>query len=426
MSIEEKQNSPTYQDSDSIEYPQNEREVSNFIKKFYKSNVPVELIGSGSKRKIGKPLQCSKTLSLSKLNGIIEYLPEELYIKVKACTPIKQIEEELKKNRQQLAFEPIDFGYLFNGKSDCGTAAGQVACNISGPRRFKAGSIRDHVLGFRGVNGKGEIIKSGGNVVKNVTGYDLSKLICGSYGTLVALTEITFKVLPSPEESKTLVIHNQKIESASFLLEQAISSSNDVSGATFLPKEPKVSGCVMDIEKTFKLNDLRHEGSLTAIRIEGSKNSVDQRVQNLVKELNIENFNISILGTYQSEIFWHKVKNLDFFSSSKNSIFRIVIPQSECVQLVYQFTNKFKYFLDWGGALVWVEAFELSEEMFDSIRKKVVKHGGYVTMIKNSDYLPYVEDVFTINRDRFNISQNIKKSFDPKRILNPGKMYTGI
>ena len=426
MSIEEKQNSPTYQDSDSFEYPQNEREVSNFIKKFYKLNVPVELIGSGSKRKIGKPLQCSTILSLSKLNGIIEYLPEELYIKVKACTPIKQIEEELKKNRQQLAFEPIDFGYLFNGKSDCGTAAGQVACNISGPRRFKAGSVRDHVLGFRGVNGKGEIIKSGGNVVKNVTGYDLSKLICGSYGTLVALTEITFKVLPSPEKSKTLVIHNQKIESATFLLEQAISSSNDVSGATFLPKEPKVSGCVMDIEKTFKLNDLRHEGSLTAIRIEGSKNSVDQRVQNLVKELNIENFNISILGTYQSEIFWHKVKNLDFFSSSKNNIFRIVIPQSECVQLVYQFTNKFKYFLDWGGALMWVEAFELSEEMFDSVRKKVIKHGGYVTMIKNSSYLPYVEDVFTINRDRFNISQNIKKSFDPKRILNPGKMYMGI
>ena len=202
MSIEEKQNSPTYQDSDSFEYPQNEREVSNFIKKFYKLNVPVELIGSGSKRKIGKPLQCSKILSLSKLNGIIEYLPEELYIKVKACTPIKQIEEELKKNRQQLAFEPIDFGYLFNGKSDSGTAAGQVACNISGPRRFKAGSIRDHVLGFRGVNGKGEIIKSGGNVVKNVTGYDLSKLICGSYGTLVALTEITFKVLPSPGKAK--------------------------------------------------------------------------------------------------------------------------------------------------------------------------------------------------------------------------------
>ena len=426
MSTEEKQNFPTYQDSNPIEYPQNEREVSSFIKKFYKSGVSIEIIGSGSKRKIGKPLQCSKTLSLLKLNGIIEYLPEELYIKVKACTSIKHIEDELKKNRQQLAFEPIDFGYLFNGESNCGTAAGQVACNISGPRRFKVGSIRDHILGFRGVNGKGEIIKSGGNVVKNVTGYDLSKLVCGSYGTLVALTEITFKVLPTPAESKTLVIHNQKIESATFLLGQAINSSSDVSGASFFPAEPKVSGCIIDIEKTFKLNDLRHEGSITAIRIEGSKNSIDQRIKNLMSELKIENFNISILDTYQSEIFWNTVKNLDFFSFTRNSIFRIVIPPSECTQLVYQLSNKFKYSIDWGGALIWIEAFELSEEMFESVRKKVVKHGGYVTMIKNSDYLPYVEDVFTINRDRFNISQNIKKSFDPKRILNPGKMYTGI
>ena len=426
MSTEEKQNLPTYQDSNSVEYPQNEIEVSNFIKKFYKSNVPIELIGSGSKRKIGKPLQCSKTLSLTKLNGIIEYLPEELYIKVKACTSIQQIEEELKKNKQQLAFEPIDFGYLFNGKSNCGTAAGQVACNISGSRRFKVGSVRDHVLGFRGVNGKGEIIKSGGNVVKNVTGYDLSKLVCGSYGTLIALTEITLKVLPAPEASKTLIIHDKKIEPATYLLEQAISSSNDISGAAFFPIEPKVPGCVMNIEKTFKLNDLKYGGSLTTIRIEGSKKSINLRIQNLIDELKIVNFNISILDTYQSEIFWNKVKSLEFFSSSKNNILRIVIPPSECVQLVYQLSNKFKYYLDWGGALMWMEAFELSEEMFESIRKKVVRHGGYVTMIKNSDYLPYVEDVFTINRGRFNISQNIKKSFDPKRILNPGKMYTGI
>ena len=384
------------------------------------------MVGSGSKQNIGKPLQCSKTLSLSKLNGIIEYLPEELYIKVKACTPVKRIEEELKKNKQILAFEPIDFGYLFNEKSDYGTAAGQVACNISGPRRFKVGSIRDHVLGFRGVNGKGEIIKSGGTVVKNVTGYDLSKLICGSYGTLVALTEITFKVLPGPEESKTIIIHNQKVESAINFLDMAISSSNDISGAAYLPTEPECDGCQMNIEKVFQLNDLKKNGSLTAIRIEGSKNSINQRTKNLLNELKIIDSNISILETYQSEIFWNKVRNLEFFSSSKNNIIRIVIPPSECVQLLYQFSNKFKYYLDWGGALMWMESCDLTEEMFDSIRKKIVKHGGYVTMIKNSDYLPYVEDVFTINRNRFNLSQNIKKSFDPRRILNPGKMYTGI
>ena len=134
----------------------------------------------------------------------------------------------------------------------------------------------------------------------------------------------------------------------------------------------------------------------------------------------------TISKSFSAEIFWHKIKSLEFFAPSRNSILRIVIPPSECVKLIYQFSHNYKYYIDWGGALMWMEAFQLSEEMFDSIRKKVVRLGGYLTMIKNSDYLPYVEDVFTINRDHFNISQNIKKSFDPKRILNPGKMYTGI
>jgi len=425
MSTEEKQNFQTSQDFNSGIYPKNEKEVSDVIKKYYKSNTPLEIVGSGSK-KIGKPLQCEKTLYLSKLSGILEYLPEELYITVKACTPIKVIENELKKNNQILAFEPIDFGYLFTGKSSEGTAAGQISCNISGPRRFKSGSVRDHVLGFRGVNGKGEIIKSGGKVVKNVTGYDLSKLICGSYGTLIALTEITFKVLPAPEENKTLIIHNQKIGSSTNFLDVSLNSSNDVSGAVYIPNEPECSNCKMNINETFNLNDLKRDGSITAIRIEGPKNSVEQRIKNLIRELNISDLNISILEDLQSEIFWYKVRNLQLFSLTKNNILRIVLPPSNCVQLIYQLSNKFKYYLDWGGSLIWVEACELSEEMFDSIRKKVVKHGGYMTMIKNSDYLPYVEDYFTFNRDLFNISQNIKKCFDPKRILNPGKMYTGI
>jgi len=426
MSTEEKQDFPTYRDSEAIEYPADEKKASGLIRQCYKSNIPIELIGSGSKLKIGKRIQSAKTISLSKLSGIIEYLPEELYIKVRACTPINEIEEALKKNKQQLAFEPIDFGYLFSGKSNYGTAAGQVSCNISGPRRFKSGSIRDHVLGFKGINGKGEVIKSGGIVVKNVTGYDLSKLICGSYGTLIALTEITFKVLPASEENKTLVVHNLNLEFAASLLDSAISSSNDVSGATFFPTEPKCSNCTMNIENTFKLNDLKHSGSITAIRVEGSRNSVDERVKNLIDELKVKDQDISVLESIQSSIFWNKVKNLEVFSATKNNIIRIVIPPSQCVQLINQLSNKFKYYLDWGGALMWVETCELTEELFESIKKKVIKHGGYVSMIKHSDFLPYVDEVFTINKGRFIISQNIKKSFDPKRILNPGKMYTGI
>ena len=132
MSIEEKQNFQIFQDSDSFEYPKDEKEVSKLIKQFYQSNHPIELIGSGSKRKIGRQLQYEKIISLSKLNGIIEYFPEELYIKVKAGTPVSLIEETLEKNNQQLAFEPIDFGYINNGKSNKGTIGGYVACNFAG------------------------------------------------------------------------------------------------------------------------------------------------------------------------------------------------------------------------------------------------------------------------------------------------------
>ena len=196
MSTEMKKNSQIFQDSNNTYYPEDELQVSNIVKELYKKNQSTELIGTGTKNFIGNKMQAAKKLSLSKLSGIVEYLPEELYIKVKANTPLELVEQELEKNNQELAFEPIDFGFIESGKSDKGTIAGYLACNYAGSRRFKVGSVRDHILGFRGVNGKGDIIKSGGTVVKNVTGYDLSKLVAGSFGTLVALTEITLKVLP--------------------------------------------------------------------------------------------------------------------------------------------------------------------------------------------------------------------------------------
>ena len=132
------------------------------------------------------------------------------------------------------------------------------------------------------------------------------------------------------------------------MLGQAIGSSNDVSGTTFFPTEPKCAGCVMNIEVTFTLNDLKYGGSFTAIRIEGTKNSTNERVKNLMSKLKIIDHDVSILATHQSEIFWNKVKNLEVFSSTKNNVIRIIIPPSQCVQLLYQLaSSKFKYYLDW-------------------------------------------------------------------------------
>ena len=421
MSIEDKKkNFPASQDSNNIFNPISEDEASQIVENLYKNKISVEITGLGSKKFIGNKLQCSKILDLSKLSGIIEYFPEELYIKVKACTPIIEIEKILNENNQQLAFETLDFGYIFSGKSNKGTAAGSVSCNFAGSRRFKAGSVRDHVIGFRGVNGRGEIIKSGGTVVKNVTGYDLSKLITGSFGTLVALTEITFKVLPKKTFNKTIIFHEILKKNIPQLFNKILNSSSEISGSMYLPLDPKNKS-----DEIFKFNDLKHGGPYIAIRVGGSEKSIEEKINNLSTELELNN-KTSILDYHQSDLFWKKVNNLELFSNTKNSILRVVIPQSKCLNLLEYFDEDYRYFIDWCGSLVWIEASELTEEKFFSLKKSIVELGGYLTVIKQQDNGLYIKENFTVNENILNISKKIKESFDPGKIFNPGKMYIEI
>jgi len=426
MFTEEKKNSQIYQDSDNVYKPVDEIEASNFIKEIYKKNLPTEIIGTNTKNFIGNKLQCAKVLDLSRLSGIVEYLPEELYIKVKACTPISLIEESLEKNNQQLAFEPIDFGYLKNFKPNKGTAAGQLSCNFSGSRRFKVGSLRDHILGFRGVNGKGDIIKSGGTVVKNVTGYDLSKLVTGSFGTLTVLTEITFKVLPKKDSISTLVIYSEDNKVITDLFNQLASTSNEISGAVYIPNEPNNKNYTKNMKKIFKFNDLKYEGSFVAVRIEGSKKSIDERIQNISQELQIKKMKTSILDFYQSKLFWEKINNLELFSGTKNNLLRAVIPPATSLDLMKYLKNNFKYYIDWCGSLFWIEVLEEENIQIKEIKKTIINLGGYLTIVKKSESLSSDVDLFTINDTRLLLSQKIKESFDPKKILNPGKMYRGL
>jgi glycolate oxidase FAD binding subunit len=419
MSMEEKQNSQTFQDfSQSIFKPKTTEEISLIVKECYKKNIPLEISGLKSKKNIGRNFQAEKTLDLSNYSGIIEYKPEELYIKVKAGTPLFKIKSELDKNNQQLAFEPVDFGYLFSGKNNEGSIGGVVSCNFSGPRRFKVGSARDHVLGFQGVNGKGEIIKSGGTVVKNVTGYDLSKILTGSYGTLAVLTEISIKVLPKPPSNKTIVIENPHLRKALDHLNLALSSSSDPSGGVFYPDY---------FRDQFTFNDLTTEGPITAIRIEGPIDSIDYRIVKLCKELEVKKDEIVILEPEQSNIFWEKTRSLQVFSELENNLLRIVVPASETFEVINKLKiYKIKYFVDWGGNLIWTQLDNISSKILKNIKEIVDKSSGYVTVIKIEESLKAVVDIFTIDPVKYKITEKIKKSFDPKRILNPGKMYPGI
>jgi len=413
------QNSQTSLDFNSgILKPENENDLQEIIRYCYKKDLPIEIVGTGTKNEIGKKLQCAKILDMSNISGIVEYKPEELYITVKAGTPIKIVQDELKKNNQHLAFEPTNFSEIFKKDSNEGTVGGTLACNFSGSRRFKVGSGRDHILGFKGYNGRGEKIKSGGTVVKNVTGYDLSKLVTGSFGTLLVLSEITLKVLPLQTDIKTIIISGLALEHALGTMASSIASSNDPSGVVFYPGS---------LRNNFVFNDLTHQGSITAIRIEGTKASTEQRIDNLFKNLNLEETKTTILDSTQSEIFWEDTRALKVFSKNQKNILRAVVPPSETVNLI----NRLKifhpsYFIDWGGSLIWLELDYLSNQKIDQIRKRVLDTGGYLTVIKSAANIKSSSEIFTIDPIKFKISQNLKKSFDPKRIFNPGKMYTGI
>ena len=426
MSTEVRKNSQIFQDSNNTYFPEDETQISSVVKELFKKNQPAEVIGLGSKSFIGNKIQSAKKLSLSKLSGIIEYLPEELYIKVKANTPVEFIEKELEKNNQELAFEPIDFGFVENGKSNKGTIAGCLSCNFAGSRRFKVGSVRDHILGFRGVNGKGDIIKSGGTVVKNVTGYDLSKLVSGSFGTLVALSEITLKVLPKKKSSNTITIHTEDKKLVNELFEKISSSSSEVSGAVYVPEEPKDDSYNQNKEMLFKFNDLKFQGSFLALRIEGDKLSIEERIKVLTMELELQNLNTSILDVHQSVPLWKKINSLELFENTKNNLLRAVIPPSKGNELIQKIGNKFKYYIDWCGSLYWIEMKSNKNSKITEIKKLIIELGGYLTIVKKSNEFDYEETIFTIDETRLLISEKIKKSFDPKRIFNPGKMYRGI
>ena len=413
------QNSQTSLDFNSeVLKPENENELQQIIKYCYKKDLPIEIVGAGTKNNIGRKLQCAKTLDMSNISGIVDYKPEELYITVKAGTPIKNVQDELKKNNQYLAFEPINFSEIFKKSSNEGTVGGTLSCNFSGSRRFKVGSARDHILGFKGYNGKGEKIKSGGTVVKNVTGYDLSKLVTGSFGTLLVLSEITFKVLPLQTDTKTIIVSGLALERSLGIMGSAMDSSNDPSGLVFYPD---------NFRNNFVFNDLTHPGSITAIRVEGTKTSTEQRINNLIQGLDLIDKNITVLDSTQSEIFWEDTRALKVFSKNQKNILRAVIPPSETVNLI----NRLKafhpnYFIDWGGSLIWLELDYLSNQKIDQIRKRVLDAGGYLTVIKSPTNIKSSSEIFTIDPIKFKISQNLKRSFDPKRIFNPGKMYTGI
>ena len=206
------------------------KDVEDAVRAAVAAEQPLEIIGHGSKRAIGLPTATNAVLDLSALNAITSYEPQELIVTVQAGAPMADLLSLLDSKNQQFAFDPMDTSVLLGTPRGAGTVGGMIAAGLAGPRRIKAGGARDHLLGAHAVSGFGDSFKTGGKVVKNVTGYDLCKLLAGSWGTLSVMTEVTLKVLPKAETERTLLLRGLDDVTANRVMTTAIGSPYDVSG----------------------------------------------------------------------------------------------------------------------------------------------------------------------------------------------------
>ena len=379
---------------------------------------PLEILGHGSKRGIGRPQQSEHTLDLSKLSGVTLYEPAELVLSAKAGTPLAEIETLLAQNGQQLAFEPMDYGPLLGGLKGRGTIGGVLATNLSGPRRLKAGAARDHILGINAVSGRGEAFKSGGRVVKNVTGYDLSKLMANSWGTLAVFTDVTFKVLPAAETEVTLTIRGLLDDAAAAAMALALGSSAEVSSAAHLPERiaARVADGVLGSE------------AATLLRVEGFGPSVAYRIAALKTLLKNAGPLQEISGD-ASHAVWRDVRDcMPFADRSEKPVWRVSMAPSQAHQMVLTLRMQIgvSAFYDWQGGLVWLRMEEGDPEA-GLLRGLIRKHGGgHATLARAAPSHRAAVPVFEPQAPHLAaLSARLKAEFDPKHILTPGRMAPG-
>ena len=396
--------------------PATDADVLDAVQWAVSEESPLEIVGHGSKRGIGRPPQTEHTLDMSGLSGITLYEPEELVLSAKAGTPIAEMEAELERNNQQLAFEPMDYGPLFGDEAGRGTIGGLLAANLSGPRRIKAGAARDHVLGIHAVSGRGEAFKSGGRVVKNVTGYDLSKVMAGSWGTLAAVTDITMKVLPAAEAEATLAVSGLDDEQAVRLMADAMGSSADVSGAAHLP---------LTVMNGIAGGELGTD-PLTVLRLEGFGPSVAARIDFLMPMLERAG-SVQTLDKDMSRRLWRDIRDCrPFADGTEKPVWRVSMAPGEGYRMLDALRREagVNAYYDWQGGLIWLRM--EAEPEAEALRRQIARFGGgHATLVRAAPALRASLPVFQPQLAALAaLSARLKEQFDPKNVLNPGRMTT--
>lgn len=400
------------------------KDVEEVVRAAVAGEQPLEVVGHGSKRAIGHPMATNAVLDVSALNAVTSYEPNELIITVQAGAPLADVQSLIDAKNQQFAFEPMDTSVLL-GTAETGTIGGMIGAGLAGPRRIKAGGARDHLLGAHAVSGFGDSFKTGGRVVKNVTGYDLCKLLTGSWGTLAVMTEVTLKVMPKPEAERTLLLRGLDDIAANKAMTVALGSPFDVSGAAHLP-EPALRTAVG------ALAGLAAAGqSVTLVRLEGISASAAHRAASLSQTLSSYGA-VDSLADDASAAIWSELRDVGPFAASGARgtwpVWRIVCPPAAGGALGQALARDSggNLIYDWGGGLIWAALPPNDEAQAALVRRAVAAAGGHATLIRATDEVRRAVDVFQPQATGLAaLGERVRASFDPRSILNRGRMIRG-
>ena len=373
-----------------------------------------EIVAGGGKRAFGRPVSAKRVLDTSALSGIIKYEPEELVFSAHAATPLKEIEAALAERKQMLGFEPADWGALFGGDPGRATLAGVLGTNASGARRVKAGAVRDHVIGCRFVNGRGEAIKAGGSVIKNVTGFDLPKLMCGAFGTLGVLTEITMRVVPLPARTVAFALVMSSAEAGLRALRQAAALPIDPTGLAYLP-ETAVKASVAGRAGSFA-----GAAGISVIRLEGAPNALTEKLA--ILRQTFSGFDASTFNDSVTAGLFREISNGSLFVNHTTDIWRLCVPSSAAHEVVERSGAAFWY-ADWAGGLLWL-GLNADEETAKRLRALTARLGGHTTLMRASASVRQTLDVFEPEAPtRAALTRSVKAAFDPHHLFNPNRMF---
>ena len=400
-------------------------DVEQVVRAAIASEQPLEIIGHGSRRQIGQPMATNALLELSALNAVTAYEPNELIITVQAGAPLADVQSLIDSKNQQFAFEPVDISTLL-GVPGTGTIGGMIGAGLAGPRRIKAGGARDHLLGAHAVSGFGDSFKTGGRVVKNVTGYDLCKLLAGSWGTLAVMTEVTLKVMPKPESERTLALRGLDDLTANRAMTAALGSPFDVSGAAHLPNSAfrPAAGALADLGAPGQ--------AVTLLRLEGIAASVADRANSLGKTL--APFGAAeILQDAISVAVWSSIRDVQPFAAGGAlggwPVWRIVCPPASGGALGQALARDSggDVIYDWGGGLIWAALPPRPDAQAGLVRQRVEAAGGHAMLVRASELVRRDVDVFhPQSAGLAALSERVRHSFDPKNILNRGRLIRSV